>query len=308
MIRTSLRVIALAAAAALVPAGSTATATAAPQPTTTQQQSASHLGATWDAPNTRVKIYDPHAVSATVVKTIQQSVTDNPVCDLYIATYTLTFTAINGHRLTAEVTQDDNFGESFTALDTTVFKMTPDAVVASDQAPTQQLWFLKGTHQSSAQCPPNLRTTNHVEIYVSGKGPRITHSIVRPPSERHLAAVWTWPTGVRISSPPRITVNLNIYQELGTPQGACQETETEIDVSFTAREPARIIAVGVHAPGTPTHYQNGNADSFVLGAVGHEWFLTGTHTKSRRCPADTVSTDRIEVYTDVLSFGDADDD
>jgi hypothetical protein len=31
--------------------------------------------------------------------------------------------------------------------------------------------------------------------------------------------------------------------------------------------------------------------------------LTGTHIKSSECPADTLSQDRIEVYTDVRSVG-----
>ena len=296
MIRISPRLlVTLAVAAVVVPAISASTAVAAAPQSSTPP---THLGATWDAPNTKAKIYDPKAIQATVSKTVQQSPTDNAVCDLYTATYTLTFTAINGHHLTAQVTQDDGFGESFTALDTTVFTMTPDAVIASEQAPTQQLWFLKGTQQKSDQCPPDLRTTNHVEIYVSGKGPKINHSIVRPPSRNHLAAVWTWPTGVQIVNPPRLTVNLNVYQELGQPQGPCQATENEIDVTFTvSSDTTRIIAVGYHSPGSPTHYQNGNSDSYQLGTVGYHWFLTGTHKKSHKCPADTVSQDRIEIYT-----------
>jgi hypothetical protein len=301
MIRISSRLIAtLAAAAVVVPAITASTvASAASEPSSPP----THLGATWDAPNTQAKIYDSKAISATVAKTVQQSPTDNPVCDLYIATYTITFTALNGHHITAEVTHDDGFGESFTALDTTVFAMTPDAAVLSDQAPTQQLWFLKGTQQTSAQCPPDLRTTNHVEIYVDGKGRKIARSIVRPPSRSHLAGVWTWPTGLQLLSPPRLGVNLNVYQEQGQ-QGPCQSIETEIDVTFTAKDPARIIAVGIHSPGSRIQYQNGNADSYQLGTVGQQWFLTGTHRKSRKCPADTLSQDRIEIYTDARSIDD----
>lgn len=303
MIRISLRLVAsVAAAAALVPAVTGATAAAASQSGTPP----THLGATWDAPNTSAKIYDSDAIRATVSKTVQQSATDNPVCDLYTATYTLTFTAVNGHHLTSQVIEGDDFSEGFQALDTTVFAMTPDGGTIFEQAPTQQLWFLKGTHQTSSQCPPDLRTTNHVEIYVSGKGHRIHHSIVRPPSKSQLAGVWTWPTGVQLFNPPRLGVNLNIYQEQGQPQGACQVTETELDVTFTAKDPARIIAVGIHSPGSPIRYQNGNADSYQLGVVGEQWFLTGTNEKSHRCPADRVSQDRIEIYTDARSSGDSD--
>ena len=300
MIRLSMRLVASAAAvAALVPAITGATAAAASQSSTPS----THLGATWDAPNTTAKIYDSDAIRATVSKTVQQSATDNPVCDLYIATYTLTFTAINGHHITSQVIDGDDFSKGFQALDTTVFAMTPTGGTIFEQAPTQQLWFLKGTHQTSAECPPDLRTTNHVEIYVSGKGPRITRSIVRPPSKSHLAGVWTWPTGVQLLSPPRLGVNLNIFQEQGQ-QGPCQSIESEIDVSFTAKDPARIIAVGIRSPGSPIQYQNGNADSYLLGTVGEQWFLTGTHKKSHKCPADTLSQNRIEIYTDAQSSGD----
>ncbi|HEU5271757.1 MAG TPA: hypothetical protein VFU36_17660 [Jatrophihabitans sp.] len=292
----------VAAAAALVPAVTGATAAAASQ----SSAPPTHLGATWDAPNTTAKIYDSDAIRATVSKTVQQSATDNPVCDLYIATYTLTFTAINGHLLTSQVIEGDDFSQGFQALDTTVFAMTPDGGTIFEQAPTQQLWFLKGTQQKSSQCPPDLRTTNHVEIYVSGKGHRITHSIVRPPSKSHLAGVWTWPTGLQLFSPPRLGVDLEVYQELEQPQGPCQNTFTEIDVRVTAKQSVRIIAVGVRAPGLPIRYQNGNSDSYGLGTGQNEWFLTGTHKKSSKCPRDTLSENRIEIYTDAQSSGDED--
>jgi hypothetical protein len=298
MIRISLRLLAsVVVAAALVPAVTDATAAAASQTSTPP----THLGATWDAPNTAVKVYDSKAIRGTVAKTVQQSATDNPLCDLYIATYTLTFTAINGHHLTSQVIQGDDFSAGFQALDTTVFAMTPGGATIFEQAPTQQLWFLKGTQQKSAECPLDLRTTNHVEVYVSGKGHKVTHSIVKPPSKSQLAAVWTWPTGVQLYSPPRLGVNLNIYQELEQPEGPCQATFTEVDVTFTTKDAARIIAVGLRSPGSPIQYQNGNSDSYGLGIGQHEWFLTGTHKKSRKCPADTLSQNRIEIYTDTRS-------
>jgi len=300
MIRISLRLVAtVAAAAALVPAVTGATAAAASQSSTPP----THLGATWDAPNTAAKIYDSKAIRATVAETVQQSATDNPVCDLYTATYTLTFTAINGHRLTSQVIQEDSYSSGFRVLDTTVFAMTPDGGTIFEQAPTQQLWFLKGTQQKSAECPPDLRTTNHVEIYVSGKGPQIHHSIVKPPAKSHLAAVWTWPTGLQLFSPPRLGVDLNVYQELEQPQGPCQATFTEVDVTFTAKEAVRILAVGLRSPGSPIQYQNGNSDSYQLGTGQHQWFLTGTHKRSGKCPADTLSQNRIEIYTDAQSSG-----
>jgi hypothetical protein len=299
MIRLSGRLaVTMAAAIALIPMVTGVTADAAAQPGT----SPSHLGATWDAPNTKAKIYDTDAIRATVSKTVQQSATDNPVCDLYIATYTLTFTAVNGHRLTSQGIYGDDYSVGFQVLDTTVFSMVPGgAGTIFEQAPTQQLWFRKGTQQTSTECPPNLRTTNHVEIYVDGKGHPIRHSIVKPPSKNELAAVWTWPTGVRLYGPPRLGVNLSIFQELEPPEGVCQATATEVDLTFTTRTAARIIAVGIRSPGSPIQYQNGNSDNFGLGIVQHQWFLTGTHKKSGKCPADTLSQDRIEIYTDARS-------
>jgi hypothetical protein len=106
---------------------------------------------------------------------------------------------------------------------------------------------------------------------------------------------------VQLFSPSRLGVNLNVYQEQGQ-LGPCQSIKTEIDVTFTAKDPARIIAIGYHSPGTPIHYQNGNSNSYQLGTVGEQWVLTGTHKKSDKCPADTLSQDRIEIYTDIRSI------
>jgi hypothetical protein len=269
----------------------------ATRPTT---QATSHLASTWDAADAKVRILDRRAVTATAsVSTVRTPSSDNALCNAYTSTFTLRWNAIGGHKLTAVVTHDYGFGLGWRALDTTTWQMTPAGQVMDEKAPVVTRWFLKGTHRHSALCPNDTGTTNHVEIYVDGP-PRHepTHSIVKPPSRDHLAGVWTWPSGVTVPRPARVAVSLNVYREIEQPVGVCEAHFTEIDVTFTALGSARIIAVGVRAPGQPIQYQNGNAASFGLGVGSHEWFLTGTHTKSDLCPADTISTDRIEVYTD----------
>ncbi len=263
-------------------------------------QSTSHLASTWDAPDTRARILDRHAVRATVSVSTVRTPGDNPLCTAYTSTFTLRWQAIGDHRLTAVVTHDDGFGYGWRALDTIRWEMTPAGQVLDEQAPVVTRWYLNGTHRQSARCPMDIRTVNHVEIYVDG-APRheLTRSIVKPPSRNHLAAVWTWPDRVRIVAPARVAVSLNEYHEIEQPDGPCEAHFTEIDVTFTALGAARIIAVGVQAPGQPIQYQNGNTDSYGLGTTSHEWFLTGTDTRSELCPADTFSTDRIEIYTDL---------
>lgn len=300
---TGHRFAASMAAAALV-AALAPSAAAAPAPSVTAAkpatQSTSHLGSTWDAPDTMVRILDRREVTGSVSVSTVRTPTDNTVCTLYTSTFTLRWQAIGGHKLTAVVTEDDGFGYGWRALDTTTWNMTPTGEVVDEQAPVVTQWYLNGTHRPSPLCPAGTRTINHVEIYVDG-APRHepTRSIVKPPSRNHLAAVWTWPTQVSILAPPRVAVSLNEYHEIEQPDGPCEAHFTEIDVSFTALGSARIVAVGIRAPGQPMQYQNGNTDSYVLGVGAHEWFLTGTDTKSALCPADTVSVDRVEVYTDL---------
>lgn len=263
-------------------------------------QATSHLGSTWDAPDAKARILDHQAVTATVSVSTARAPGDNALCTAYISTFTIRWQALGDHKLTAVVTHDDGFGYGWRALDTTTWEMTPTGQVLDEQAPVVTQWYLNGTHRLSALCPADTSTINHVEIYVDG-APRHepTRSIVKPPSKNHLAAVWSWPDQVRIVPPARVAVSLNVYHEIEQPQGPCEAHFTEIDVTFTALGSARIIAVGIRAPGQPIQYQNGNTDTYGLGTTSHEWFLTGTNTKSELCPADIVSTDRIEVYTDL---------
>jgi hypothetical protein len=264
-------------------------------------QSTSHLGSTWDAPDAKVRILDHQAVTATVSVSTVRTPSDNALCTAYTSTFTLSWQALAGHKLTAVVTHDDGFGYGWRALDTTTWEMTPAGQVFDEQAPVVTQWYLNGTHRQSPLCPADTRTINHVEIYVDG-APRHepNRSIVKPPSRNHLAAVWTWPDQVSVVPPAaRVSVSLSEYHEIEQSEGPCEAHFTEIDVTFTALGSARIIAVGVRQPGYPIQYQNGNTDSYGLGTTSHEWFLTGTNTKSELCPADTVSTDRIEVYTDL---------
>jgi len=284
-------------AALLVAAPVTATAqVSAARPVT----DTAHLVSVWDAPDAKVRILDRQAVTATVSVSTVRGSGDTALCTAYTSTFTLHWQAVGGHKLTAVVTQDYGFGYGWRALDTTSWQMTPAGQVFDEQAPVVTQWYRTASNRPSSRCPSATGTINHVEIYADG-APRHepVRSIVKPPSRNHLAAVWTWPDQVSIVSPARVAVSLNFYTELEQPQGPCEAHFTEIDVSVTALDQARIIAIGTRAPGGPMQYQNGNTDSYGLGAAGHEWFLTGTTTKSPLCPPDTFGPDRIEIYTDL---------
>ena len=270
---------------------------AAPQPTSA---ATSHVGSTWDASDTMAHIQDPTAVAATVSADKVLTPTDNPVCDLYTTTFTIAWQAAAGRTLTAVVVEDDSYGYGWRALETSNWTMTPSGQVWDEQSPVVQNWYLKGTHRSDPNvCPRGSRTINRVEIYVDGPAPHPgAGSSIKPPSRNHLAVVWTWPDQVRVLDPARVSVSLSFYYELESSEGLCEAHVTELDTRFTAIGSARIIAVGVRSFGTSMHYQNGDTDSYVLGTVAHEYFLTGTTTKSSLCPADQVSTDRIDIYTD----------
>ena len=264
----------------------------------------SHLGSTWDAPARQVRVQDPAAVSATVKTATVVTSTADPRCDLYTTTFTLRWVARGGHRLTAVVTQYDDFSSIWRALDSTTYTMSPDGVVLDEQAPVVQRWFLRGTHLTSAACPRDTRTTNHVEIYVDG--PPRGHqpaSIVKPPSRDHLAVIWSFPLSVRTFAPARVTVSTSVYEEIEAPVGPCEAHFTEVDLTFQAVGNARIIAVGLRRPGEPVIYQNGDSDQFGLGVGSHQYFLTGTSQRSSLCPPDQLSQDRIEIYTDAVSHG-----
>lgn len=272
-----------------------ATADVSPPPT--------HIGSTFDVLDRGVlHIQDHSAVTADVSAKTVLVPTSNTACDEYTTTYTITWTARDGHLLTSVIEHYDDFSLSYTALGTKTFSMTPDAVVRSDQSPTISRWFVKGTHKRDPKlCPRDIRVVNHVEIWVDGKQRHPEPSaIVRPPSREHLAAVWQWRTDVDIVKPARVDVTLNTYRETGTGD-TCYSVQTELDVNVTAIGSNRIIAVGVRAPGQDIAYQRGDAASWGLGIVGQSYFLNGTHKKSRLCPRDTLSQDRIEIYTEATS-------
>lgn len=266
---------------------------------------ASHLGSTWDAPDAGARIQDHRAVTADVAVDTVLTPTDNAVCELYVSTFTITWRALAGHTLTGVVTEDDGFGYGSRTIESTIWTMTPSGEVFDQQSPVVRTWYLTGTHRSDpAVCPRDSRTINHVEIYVDGAGRHpTTRSVVRPPSRNHLAAVWTWPDVATVVDPARVAVTQTFFEEVGAPTGLCEPRFLEVDLTVTAIGSARIIAVGIHSPGTPIQYQRGDSDTYVLGIGGNEWFLTGTRTRSQLCPPDTPSQDRIEIYTDAGKSG-----
>lgn len=222
----------------------------------------SHLASTWDAPNSRARVYDRGAVSVTVEPATVHLPSENLDCELYSTTFAIRWQAEEGHRLTAVVTHDDGYGYTWMALDATTWTMSPDGAVASSQAPVVQQWYRRGTRHSDPRvCPRDTATTNHVEIYTDGP-PRHERqrSIVKPQSKNHLALVWEYPHSVRTIAPTRAALNLSTYVETEQPEGACEARLTEIDLTFRAVGSARIIAVGERQPGEPIQYQNGNSD------------------------------------------------
>lgn len=261
----------------------------------------SHLGSTWDAPSSHVRVFDRKAVSATVTPFTERTPTDNPRCDLYTTTFPMRWQAAPGHKLTAIVTEDDTYAYSWTALDTATWTMSPGGQVSSDRAPVVQRWYRHGTHRPDPTlCPRDTRTVNHVEMYVDGP-PRhaLRRSIVKPPSRDHRALVWEYPHSVWTIAPARATVRQTVYRDTEAPDGLCEAHVTEIDLVFQAVGTARIIAVGERRPGEWIIYQNGDSEEFSRGVVAHDYFLIGTDQKSQLCPADRLSQDRIEIYTDV---------
>jgi hypothetical protein len=280
---------------------STSPAAAAPAST----EVATHLGSTWDAPDAAARIQDHQAVTAEVAVDTVLTPTDNALCDLYVSTFTISWQALAGHTLTAVITEDDGFGFGWRALDTTTWTMTPSGQVFDEQSPVVRTWYLAGTHRSDpAACPRDSRTINHVEIYVDGAARHITtRSIVKPPSENHLAAVWTWPDLVTIVDPARVAVSQTFFEDIEAPEGLCEAHFVEVDLTVTAVGSARIIAVGTRSPGAAIQYQRGDSDGYSLGIGSHVWFLTGTRTRSDLCPPDTLSQDRIEIYTDAGKSG-----
>lgn len=259
-----------------------------------------HVVSTWDAPDKRATVWDHGAVSAEASADTVLTPTDNAVCDLYTTTYTLRWQALGGHRLTAVATESDDFGYGWRRLDSTTWQMTPDGLVYDEKSPLALHWYLKGTHrQDASRCPRDSRTVNHVEIFADGAPvPGEPDSFVDAPSRPHLALAWDWPDDVTTYRTQRATADLSAYHEVAQPEGPCEAHITELDLHVTAVPPARIIAVGTRAPGEPMRYQRGDAPSYSLGIVAYEWFLTGTTTRSDTCPPDTLSQDRVEVYTD----------
>lgn len=270
-------------------------------------EATSHLGSTWDAPDTTVRVLDRKALTATASVETVLTPTDNALCDLYTSTFTLRWQAKPGHVLAVVVTHDDGFGSSWRRIDADSWTMSPSGVVQDEISPVVRAWYVRGTHRSDARiCPPGSGTVNHVEIQVEGP-PRheATKSVVKRPSRNHLAAVWSWPGQVTSIEPVRVQVTQSTYTEVEAPVGLCEAHLTELDLNVQAVGDNRIIAVGQRMPGGSIQYQNGASQTFSMGVVAHEWFLTGTGTKSAACPADTVSQDRIEIYTDQGRSGSA---
>jgi hypothetical protein len=292
------RAVVLLSAAVLAlwaPAGASPAA-AAPVET----DSSSHLASTWDAPDARVVVRDPAVLTARArVDTVLTSGA-SAACDLRTTTYTLTWTARAGHLLTAVVTQDDGFGSSWRRVDAATWTMSPSGVVLDSTAPVVRQWFVRGTHRSDpAVCPRDTRTVNHVEVYADGAAPNPgARPVVHAPPRNQLAAVWRWPGDVEVVDPARVEVTQQTYTEVEAPVGPCEAHLTEVDVHVSALGDARIVALGSRSPGAEVQYQNGDSAGFSQGVVAHEWFLTGTTTRSDLCPADTVTQDLLAVYTD----------
>ena len=277
-----------------------ASASASASASANHPQQTTHLGSTWDAPDTTVRIFDHHAISADVSADRQLVPTDNPVCELYTTTLTITWNALNGHLLTSTVNEYDDFSSSYSALNTTTYSKTPTAQVQSDQSPVLSQWYRKDTHKSDPTvCPRDSRSVNYVEIRVDGS-PRHQQpgSIVKPPSADHLAVVWTWFEDIDVIHPTRVQASTNVYREMDDIDGPCEVHVTELDLFFTATGSNRIIAIGERSPGSPTHYQRGDDTTFVRGIVAQQYYLDGTHTSSKLCPRNTVSQNRIEIYTE----------
>jgi hypothetical protein len=268
----------------------------------THATASTHVASTWDAPDTGVRILDRRAVRADVTVDRQLVPTNNPVCELHTTTLTIVWTALNGHRLTSVVDNYDDYSLSFTALNTATFSMTPTGQVLDEQSPVLSHWVRKDTHRPDPRlCPRDTRSVNHVEIWVDGP-PRHhqPNSLVQPPSKDHLAAGWTWFDDIDVLRPARVAVTTNVFHEVDDLDGPCEVHVTELDLFFTAVGANRIIAIGERSPGSATHYQRGDDTSFVRGVVGQHYFLDGTLKHSSRCPHDTVSQNRIEIYTEAL--------
>lgn len=258
-----------------------------------------HIAATWDSSGA-LRVYDHGAIAADLTTQSTQTPTDNARCDLYTSTVSIVWNAVGGHRFTAIAASDDDFAAGWRALDSTTWRMLPSNEVWDAKAPVLQNWYLHGTKRSSALCPPDHASLNHVEMYVDGPAPssaKITP--VKPPSKDHLATLWRWSGGVTSYAPPRVQTQESYHHEDEgvDPTTGCTVRFTEVDLTFTALDGARIIAVGSGAPGQPTVYQRGNASTYGLGVGEHEYFLDGQ--KSSTCPPDQLSQDRIEIYTDV---------
>jgi hypothetical protein len=263
----------------------------------------SFVASTWDTPAKGVHVYDTSAISGMVNAVTAREPTDNASCDLYVTTYTITWVAKAPHVLTSVLTEDDSFGLSWERLDTTTWSLLPDAYVESHKAPVVRHWYVKGTHRSDPQlCPRDTRTTNHVEISVDGTATKpIPQTFVASPPRSHLAMTWDHPSTFTTVGPERVTATpQSVYTEWETPIGDCQALFTESWWTFEAVGDARIIAVGQRQPGGPVVYQNGDVASIGGGYTSHEYFLTGTTQKSDLCPADQLSADHIEIYTDAI--------
>lgn len=290
MFRRLIAIAALGCSAIAIPAAVSGPASA---------QETSHIAATWDAPDSAARVYDHGAVSADVSTRTVRTPTDNARCDLYTSTVTIVWHATGGHRFTAISVSDDDYAIGMRALDTTAWSMLPTNQVWDAKAPVLQRWYLHDTKQSSRLCPPDHASLNHVEMYVDGPAPSSAKIVpVKPPSRNHLATLWRWPDGVTTYAPERVQTDAHLYYEDEgiDPATGCTVLFTEVDLTFTALDGARIIAVGLGAPGQPTAYQRGNAATYQLGVGQHEYFLHGQ--KSATCPPDQLSQNRVEIYVD----------
>jgi hypothetical protein len=121
----------------------------------------SHVASTWDALSKTVRVYDTRAISGTVDAVTTREPSADPSCDLYVTTFTITWVAKTPHLLTSVQTEDDDFGLSWQALNTSTWSLEPGAPVQSHQAPVVRSWYVKGTHRSDPQlCPRDTRTTS----------------------------------------------------------------------------------------------------------------------------------------------------